>query len=422
VLGKDEFTGKQFGRFEVLCKLGDGGMSEVFLAWQKSVGGFRRAVVLKRILATIRHDKEFLRMFLQEAKITSGLSHGNIAALHDLSREANELFMVMEFVAGATLLELVVSCAQAKSAIPLGFTLAVVRDTALALHYAHQFKDSVGRPRPVIHRDIAEKNIMVSFDGTTKLLDFGIARQQGRAAHTQVGMVKGTAGYMSPEQVKGEDLDGRTDVFSLGVVLHECLTGMRLFHRANRSEEVEALLHEPIAPPSQRARQISPELDGVVLKALARDRSQRFATARELAIALERAGTATMWDAEQRGAFIQRQFASRQKKIQELLGDPGKTDLGDLLDSDQPPSLDDAAAKTIFERRPSAEAIAAASAGPGSTVAEEEEEEAQQATVVGRGDNARSRSTGLNPKVLAIAGGAMAALLLLLLVVLWSKL
>ena len=330
VLEKDAYSGKQFGRFEVLCKLGEGGMSEVFLAWQKSVGGFRRPVVLKRILESIRHDKDFLRMFVQEAKITSGLSHGNIASLHDLSHEGSELFMVMEFVPGATLVEVARACALAREEIPIGLTLAAVRDTALALHYAHNFKDAAGRSRPVIHRDVAEKNIMVSLDGTTKLLDFGIARQEGRKGMTQVGMVKGTAGYMSPEQVRGEELDGRTDVFSLGVVLHECLTGHRLFRRDTRVDEVHALLNAPIPAPSQRNRKVSIELDSVVMKALSRDREHRFANAREVALAIDRAAAPQMWDADQRAAFIQKHFANRQQQIQQLLGDPARTDPGDL--------------------------------------------------------------------------------------------
>lgn len=334
VLARDEFTGKQFGRFEVLCKLGQGGMSEVFLAWQKSVGGFRRPVVLKRILESIRHDKEFLRMFLQEAKIMSGLSHGNIAALHDLAHEANELFMVMEFVPGATLVEVARACAMADEEIPIGLTLSVIRDTALALHYAHTFKDASGRSRPVIHRDVAEKNIMVSLDGTTKLLDFGIARQEGRTGMTQVGMVKGTAGYMSPEQVRGEVLDGRTDVFSLGVVLHECLTGQRLFRKDNGVDEVHALLNDPIAAPSQRNRKVSMEIDSVVMKALSRDRAHRYSNARELALALDRAAAAQLWEVERRSAFIQKHFADRQEQIHALFGDPTKTDLSDLEHTD----------------------------------------------------------------------------------------
>ncbi len=427
VLAKDAFTGKKFGRFEVLCKLGEGGMSEVFLAWQKSVGGFRRPVVLKRILEAIRHDKDFLRMFVQEAKITSGLSHGNIASLHDLAHEGNELFMVMEFVPGATLVEVAKACALARQEIPIGLTLATVRDIALALHYAHNFKDATGRSRPVIHRDIAEKNVMVSLDGTTKLLDFGIARQEGRTGLTQVGMVKGTAGYMSPEQVRGEELDGRTDVFSLGVVLHECLTGHRLFRRDTRVDEVHALLNDPIAAPSQRNRRVSMELDSIVMKALSRDREHRFANAREVALALDRAAAPLMWDVERRASFIQEHFAERQQQILELLGDPARTDLGDLMDGDSNPGVPVAAPardhrKTVNLRQLTPEPFEAASATLG----------ASDETVMGEGDSeletqfdgrpggfvGRRTESTLNPMLLAIAGTGAVLLALVLLLVL----
>ncbi|MBS1149198.1 MAG: Serine/threonine kinase [Myxococcaceae bacterium] len=450
VLAKDAFTGKQFGRFEVLCKLGEGGMSEVFLAWQKSVGGFHRPVVLKRILDSIRHDKEFLRMFVQEAKITSGLSHGNIAALHDLSQEGPELFMVMEFVPGATLVEVAKACALAREEIPIGLTLAAVRDTALALHYAHTFKDATGRSRPVIHRDIAEKNVMVSLDGTTKLLDFGIARQAGRTCTTQMGMVKGTAGYMSPEQVRGEELDGRTDVFSLGVVLHECLTGHRLFRRDTRVDEVHALLNDPISAPSQRNRKVSMELDSVVLKALSRDRNHRYANAREMALALDRAAAAQMWEPDQRAAFIQKHFAERQQQIQQLLGDPSRTDSGEQLDHGGEPldysrptdpgspakqALRDAR-RTVSVRKVTPDPIVTSSAtmalddetvvGEGESDLERELREAHERETELEGAPARGLlafkgrrpESALSPALLAIAGTGAVLLAIVLLLIL----
>ncbi|MBK7862806.1 MAG: serine/threonine protein kinase [Archangiaceae bacterium] len=255
-LEREGYTGKKLGRFEVMAKLGVGGMSEVFLAWQKAVGGFARPVVLKRISESVKRNEEFLRMFVKEAKITSALNHSGIAHLYELVHEDDELFMVMEFVPGATLVEVARACHQSKEPIPIGFTTSVIRDTALALQYAHTFTDATGKSRPVIHRDVAEKNIMVALDGAVKLLDFGIARQTDTPGLTQAGTVKGTAGYMSPEQVRGEKLDGRTDVFSLGVVLHECLTGQRLFRRNSLSEEVQALLEATIAPPSAKNREI----------------------------------------------------------------------------------------------------------------------------------------------------------------------
>ena len=339
-LVKDAWSGKKLGRFEVICKLGAGGMSEVFLAWQRGVGGFKRPVVLKRILDTVKAQDDFVQMFVREAKIMSALTHGSIAQLHDLSEENGELFMIMEFVPGATLVEVARACLNAQESIPIGLTLAVVRETALALHYAHTFKDAVGRPRPVIHRDIAEKNIMLSLDGKTKLLDFGIARQQGRTSHTQVGTVKGTAGYMSPEQVKGEALDGRNDVFSLGIVLHECLTGQRLFKAATRQDEIQALLDGVIPLPSAKNRGISPALDAVVMKALSRDRNGRYATAHEFAHAFDRLAGIDVWSEAQRADFMGRHFDKRRKQIASFIGDPSMSESGEVRHhTDETPSV-----------------------------------------------------------------------------------
>ena len=357
-LEREGYAGKKLGRFDVMAKLGVGGMSEVFLAWQKAVGGFQRPVVLKRILEAVKRNEEFLRMFVKEAKITSALNHQGIAHLYELVHEDDELFMVMEFVPGATLVEVARACHQAREPIPIGFTTSVVRDTALALQYAHTFTDATGRSRPVIHRDVAEKNIMVALDGTVKLLDFGIARQTDQPNLTQAGTVKGTAGYMSPEQVRGEKLDGRTDVFSLGVVLHECLTGQRLFRRNSLSEEVQALLEAPIHPPSQKNRDISPELDAVTMKALQRDRTQRFLSAREMVAALEKAAAEELWSQQTRAEFIQRHFEVRQADIVALLGDPSSTDLGDLLPAsrnritrDEIPTASQRAPRPLAEER-----------------------------------------------------------------------
>jgi len=194
-----EFAGQWLGKYELLCRISTGGMSEIFLASQKGLAGFRKLVVLKKILPDISGEEEFVRLFLDEAKITAQFTHPNIAHVYDLDIIDGELILALEFVHGATLLETIRVCRENKQPLPIGFTLAAVRDTALALHYAHTFTDPAGRMRQVIHRDIAEKNVMVTYDGVTKLLDFGIAKQAGRANRTAVGTVRGTAGYMAPE-------------------------------------------------------------------------------------------------------------------------------------------------------------------------------------------------------------------------------
>ena len=296
-------------------------MSVLFLATQKGLAGFRKIVVLKSILPDISGEDEFVKMFLEEARTTAAFNHPNIAQVFDLDTDDGTLFLAMEFVQGATLVEMARACRQAKEPIPLGFTLSSVRDTALALHYAHTFIDPRGRKQVVIHRDVAEKNIMVSYDGTTKLLDFGIAKALGRrgGSMTSIGMVKGTSGYMSPEQIRGEPLDPRSDIFALGVVLHECLTGMRLFHGKNAEDGMLAALREDVQPPSRLSPDVTPALDAVTLKALARDRDQRYGTALEFARAIEKACPGALWHAEQSGDLVQRFYNERRQQTRDLV-------------------------------------------------------------------------------------------------------
>jgi serine/threonine protein kinase len=310
---------RSLGKYEVLCRLSTGGMAEIFLASQRGLAGFRKLVVLKQILPDIRGEEEFVRMFLDEAKVTAAFNHPHIAQVYDLDIAEGELFLSMEFVPGATLVEVARACRQANHPIPLGFSLMAVRDTAVALHYAHTFTDPLGRPSPVIHRDVAEKNIMVTYEGVTKLLDFGIAKSLARASRTAVGMVKGTSGYMSPEQVMGEPLDARSDLFSLGVVLHECLTGMRLFYAKQAEAMMNAVLRCEVLPPSRNNKQVPPELDAIVLRALSKRREDRYSSTLEFARALERAVGPLIWHPEQSSEVMQRLFADRREQTRQLL-------------------------------------------------------------------------------------------------------
>ncbi len=318
-LGPDPSTGRKLGKYEIVCRLSLGGMSEIFLAFHQGAAGFRKYVVLKRILPFMKEEEQLVQMFLDEARITATFSHPNIAQVYDLDRADDDYFLVMEFVPGATLVEIFQACSARGEPMPIGLTLAAVRDTANALHYAHHYTDPAGKRRPVIHRDVAQKNIMMTYEGATKLLDFGIARRLDRSQRTQAGVLKGTTGYMSPEQIKGQDLDGRSDIFSLGIVLHECLTGQRLFARRQVEEELFAALYQEVEPPSWKNPEVPQSLDEVVLKALSRDREDRFVTARDFARAIERAAPGLVWDAEQCGELVQRMFAERREQTKELL-------------------------------------------------------------------------------------------------------
>ncbi|NBD12862.1 protein kinase domain-containing protein [Corallococcus silvisoli] len=318
-LTPDGFRGRVLGKYEVLCRLSTGGMAEIFLAAQKGLAGFRKMVVLKQILPDIRGEEEFVRMFLDEAKVTAAFNHPHIAHVYDLDVADGELFLAMEFVPGATLVEVARACRSAHEPIPMGLSLMAVRDTAVALNYAHSFTDPLGRPSPVVHRDVAEKNIMVTYEGVTKLLDFGIAKSLARAGRTAVGMVKGTSGYMSPEQIMGDPLDARSDLFSLGVVLHECLTGMRLFYAKSADAMMNAVLSGEVPPPSRVNKEVPPELDAIVLKALAKRREDRYGTTLEFARAIERAVGPRIWHPEQSSELMLRLFSERRDQTRLLL-------------------------------------------------------------------------------------------------------
>ncbi len=322
----DPSVGRKLGKYEVLCRLSTGGMSEIFLGFQRGIAGFRKPVVLKRILPDIQAEESFVKMFLDEAQITAGLNHPNIAQTYDLDIDRGELFLAMEFVPGATLLEAVKACRDSGERLPVGFILAAVRDTALALHYAHNFSDPTGRPRPVIHRDIAEKNIMVTYDGTTKLLDFGVAKAADRFTRTAVSSVKGSIGYMAPEQLSGLPVDARSDIFSLGVVLHQCLTGVRLFYAPKPEDELLAPIRQEARPPSRRNPDVSPQLDGVVLKALAKQPDQRYPTALAFARGIEEAVGHLLWKTEQSGELMQRLFEHRRTQTREFYASSAGTD------------------------------------------------------------------------------------------------
>ena len=303
---------ERVGRYEVLAQLTKGGMAELSLASTAGLGGFRKFVVLKRILPEAAADENFVKMFLDEARVTGAFSHPGICQVFELGNDGQTgLFVAMEFIAGQDLNQVVSTCAKQQAVLPVGFSAGVVHDCALALHYAHTFKLPNGEDSPVIHRDVAQKNIMVTYDGQVKLLDFGIAKARGALARTRAGTVKGTAGYMSPEQVRGEAIDGRSDVFALGVVLWEMSTGRRLFSAETELDELKMILSEPITPPDEIETSVPKELSAVVMKALERDVNNRYQTARDLARALSLTCGQLLFDTDERADFMKQRFTEK---------------------------------------------------------------------------------------------------------------
>ena len=273
----------QFGRYVFLKKLAVGGMAEIFLARRLSFGGFARFVVLKRLLPEHRGRPAYERLFLGEARISALLDHPHVISLHDLGQLDDAYFMAMEYVHGISGAELMAAASRGRTAVPLGVALRVVTAAAEALHYCAEGVDLDGKPFGVIHHDVSPHNIQVGFDGAVKLLDFGVATQVGKPS--PAGR-RGKFAYMSPEAIAKEELDPRTDVYSLGVVLYELTVGRRLFKGATPDETRAKAEQGDFKRPSEVSRDFPPMLEAIVLKALARDRRDRYQTAQELAFDL----------------------------------------------------------------------------------------------------------------------------------------
>jgi serine/threonine protein kinase/tetratricopeptide (TPR) repeat protein len=265
-----------FGKYEKIKKLAQGGMGEVFLARQTGV--LDRLAILKALRPDLAKEKEFVDQFLDEARVAATLNHPNIVAIFDVGEWGGTYFIAMEYIAGEDLSKLWYAAAKAGVGLPFQVSVRIVMEAGLGLDHAHRAKDVRGVPLNIVHRDISPQNIMVRADGVTKLVDFGIAKAANKSSRTQAGMVKGKLQYMSPEQVRGEHLDGRSDQFSLGIVLWEMCTGRRLFKADSEIKTLQKILQDPIPKPSQHVPGFPAELEAVIMRMLERDPAKRFAT------------------------------------------------------------------------------------------------------------------------------------------------
>ncbi len=278
----------RFGKYDLLERVNVGGMAEVWKARLRGVEGFEKIIALKRILPNIAEDTEFITMFIDEAKITVQLTHANIAQTHDLGKIDDSYFIAMEYVPGRDLRGIFDRARKRKQHVPVPLACYCISKVADALDYAHRKKDPQGRDLNIVHRDISPQNVLVSYDGEVKLIDFGIAKAASKASQTQAGILKGKFAYMSPEQIRGAPLDGRSDVFALGTVLYELLTGERLFVGESDFSTLENVRNMQILPPSTYNNRIPRELEPVVMKSLARDLNQRYRWASEFGADLQR--------------------------------------------------------------------------------------------------------------------------------------
>jgi serine/threonine-protein kinase len=313
---------ERFGRYEVAALLATGGMAEVYLAKLVGPERFERAVVVKRILPHLARDEAFRDMFLDEARLAALIHHPNVVTVHELAQSDGELFLVMDYVEGETLAAILKALAKAGHAIPMHVAVHVLAEACAGLHAAHELVDEQGRPRGIVHRDVSPQNLMVDYHGTVRVLDFGIASAVDRSTSTQSGVVKGKFAYMSPEQARAQKVDRQTDVFALGVVLYEVTTGSRLFARPDSLAVVRAICEEPIPSPRDRRPSYPHALEDVLMKALQRDRSERYATAAEM----RRGLLAVLRELDPEGrapedlaALMRAHFAERQTEKRDLL-------------------------------------------------------------------------------------------------------
>jgi serine/threonine protein kinase len=262
-------------------------MGQVYLARQKGPVGFQKLLVVKRLLPHLSEEDEFIQMFLDEARIAALLNHPNIAQIYDLGEVDGIYFIAMEYVHGESIADVNKRAIQRKGSMPVEFKCRVIADAAAGLDAAHHARSPSGRKLALIHRDVSPQNVLVAFNGSVKIIDFGVAKAAGKLSHTTVGTIKGKHAYMSPEQARGEPLDHRSDVFGLGTVLYELLTNTRLFKRESEMATLKAVVSAKVAPPSELVPALPKALDAVVLKALARDREERFSTAGDMQLALE---------------------------------------------------------------------------------------------------------------------------------------
>lgn len=320
---RDDLQTGSLGQYQILTRLSVGGMAEIFLAVAPGPTGVDRLVTVKRILPELRERDEFVHMFLDEARISASLAHVNIAQVYELGHKNDELFIAMEFIAGQSLASVLRRCKRLKRPVPVGFTAMVGRDMCRALDCAHNFVQRTGEKAPIIHRDVSPTNVMVTYEGQVKVIDFGVAKAAGSLARTATGNIKGSRGYMSPEQARGGPLDPRTDIFSAGIVLHELLTGRPLFLRDSELLTFRGVLRDDIPTAISLNPGVPRPLSDVVATALSRSVTARYPTAMEMSRAIATSIPALISTQDEVATLMKQLFAEELLQTQQLLSSQG---------------------------------------------------------------------------------------------------
>ncbi|HEU5060770.1 MAG TPA: serine/threonine-protein kinase [Kofleriaceae bacterium] len=361
-----------------MSRIATGGMGELFLAQLRAAGGFEKLVVIKRILPHLTDQREFVDMFVEEARTAARITHPNVCQIYELGQVDGRYYMALEYLEGVPLADVMVARKRAPQLADLRLVISLVAQAAEGLHHAHSLRGADGDSEQLVHRDVNPRNIFVTSAGVAKVLDFGIVKVRGALSQTSTGAVKGTYSYMSPEQLQGEPLDCTADIFSLGTIAWEAVVGRRLFKRGSDLLTWKAIVEETIPRPSQFRYDLPPELDEAIMRALARPREMRYQSARELALALERAikplgapFTTLAISAEIEKAFTaelaqqrERVFAAHKRQEADRLAGEPIDDWGDdapldtrVADPDYGYLVDSiAGAKPVGPRRPPSEA------------------------------------------------------------------
>ncbi len=277
----------RFGKYRLIDRIAVGGMAEIFLAHQVDGEGLAAPVVIKRIRSHLSKHSSFVKMFLNEARLAAQLNHPNIVQIHDLGKIGESYFIAMEYIFGRDMRKVIPKAEELGIAFPIVYALRIASDVCAGLHYAHKKVDLYGNPLNIVHRDVTPENIFVSFDGTVKLLDFGIAKAANQVEQTRSGELKGKLSYMSPEQCYGKPLDCRSDIFSVGVVLYEWLTGFKLFTGESEVAVMRSITEGKIYAPSYFKSDIPEPVEAILMTALDKDRERRYQTAGEMRSAID---------------------------------------------------------------------------------------------------------------------------------------
>ncbi|HEY1587885.1 MAG TPA: serine/threonine-protein kinase, partial [Polyangia bacterium] len=324
-------------KYDLLALLATGGMAEIWLARVSGMAGFEKLVVIKRLLDKLAIDSDYVEMFLDEARINARLTHSNIVQVLELGQVEGKYFMAMEFVPGLSVSQVGKRATKQLGVVPQEVACGIIAQACSGLHYAHEKTMPDGSPLNIVHRDVSPQNLIVTYEGLVKVLDFGIAKADHRQSQTRTGLVKGKFSYMSPEQCLGQGLDRRSDVFALGIVLFELCTARRLFKRGSTYETYTAITKADVPPPRKLNPQVSEGVEAVILRALALKPDDRYATADAMQDALEDAmrKTSLRGTATDLAKFMNEKFAAEEAEQRRLISQAQRGELGSAEEAAQ---------------------------------------------------------------------------------------